>query len=101
MSDRLDRVGVRELRQNLSVYLRRVKEGETLDVTEHGRVVAQLTPSQEPETGILERLVAEGRASPAKGDLLAYLASNPPLPIKRGPTGTEILLAMREDEADR
>ena len=30
------RVGVRELRQNLSVYLDRVKAGETLTVTEHG-----------------------------------------------------------------
>jgi len=29
------RVGVRELRQNLSVYLERVKQGETLEVTEH------------------------------------------------------------------
>jgi len=28
-----DRVGVRALRQNLSVYLRRVKQGETLEVT--------------------------------------------------------------------
>jgi antitoxin (DNA-binding transcriptional repressor) of toxin-antitoxin stability system len=29
-------VGVRELRQNLSVYLRRVKEGATLEVKERG-----------------------------------------------------------------
>ena len=37
-------VGVRELRQNLSRYLDRVKEGETLVVTEHGREVARLVP---------------------------------------------------------
>lgn len=32
-------VGVRELRQNLSVYLDRVKKGEALTVTEHGAAV--------------------------------------------------------------
>ena len=38
-------VGVRELRQNLSRYLQRVKAGEGLVVTEHGRVVARLVPA--------------------------------------------------------
>lgn len=38
-------VGIRELRQNLSVYLRRVKQGETLAVTERGHTVARLVPS--------------------------------------------------------
>jgi prevent-host-death family protein len=37
-------VGVRELRQNLSVYLRRVKAGERLVVTEHNVPVADLVP---------------------------------------------------------
>jgi prevent-host-death family protein len=37
-------VGVRELRQNLSRYLGRVKAGEALVVTEHGREVARLVP---------------------------------------------------------
>jgi prevent-host-death family protein len=37
-----DAVGVRELRQNLSKYLDRVKAGEDLVVTEHGREVARL-----------------------------------------------------------
>jgi len=38
-------VGVRELRQNLSRYLERVKAGEGLVVTERGREVAVLLPS--------------------------------------------------------
>jgi prevent-host-death family protein len=37
-------VGVRELRQNLSKYLRRVKNGESLTVTERGREVARVVP---------------------------------------------------------
>jgi prevent-host-death family protein len=64
----MERVGVRELRQNLSVYLRRVQDGQTLEVTERGRPVAVLGPL--PETaGILERLEAEGRLSRPKGDI--------------------------------
>ena len=56
------RVGVRELRQNLSVYLDRVKRGETLSVTEHGVVVAVLRPATETMS-VLDRMVAEGRAT--------------------------------------
>jgi prevent-host-death family protein len=53
-------IGVRELRQNLSVYLDRVKKGEALTVTEHGRAVALLRPLP-AATSILDRLAAEGR----------------------------------------
>lgn len=35
---------MRELRQNLSVYLRRVRRGESLEVTERGQPVALLQP---------------------------------------------------------
>jgi prevent-host-death family protein len=61
---RQSRVGVRELRQNLSVYLDRVKRGETLTVTEHRAVVAVLAPPH-VEGDPLQRLVAAGLASPA------------------------------------
>jgi prevent-host-death family protein len=61
-------VGVRELRQNLSVYLRRVASGETLEVTEHGRPVAILAPLPAGTTA-LQRLVAAGRATPPRGTL--------------------------------
>jgi prevent-host-death family protein len=63
------RVGVRELRQNLSVYLRRVVAGEVLEVTDRGRAVAVLAPTLQTAPGI-ERLVASGRALPPAGDLL-------------------------------
>jgi prevent-host-death family protein len=64
------RVGVRELRQNLSVYLDRVKSGEILEVTERGHAVALLTPLPGPATA-LDRLIAAGRATAASGDVLA------------------------------
>jgi prevent-host-death family protein len=63
------RVGVRELRQNLSVYLRRVEAGEALEVTDRGRTVAMLVPLKKPST-LVERLVASGRAKPSAGDLV-------------------------------
>ena len=57
-----DSVGVAELRQNLSVYLRRVSAGERLIVTDRNRPVAELGPA--PSTGAdLDRLIAEGRVS--------------------------------------
>jgi prevent-host-death family protein len=62
-------VGVAELRQNLSVYLRRVKDGERLVVTDRNRPVAELgpAPSMGPD---LDRLVAEGRvARPVRSGL--------------------------------
>jgi prevent-host-death family protein len=48
-----DTVGVRELRQNLSVYLDRVKNGETLTVTEHRQAVAVLGPAGVPRFYVL------------------------------------------------
>jgi prevent-host-death family protein len=55
-------VGVAELRQNLSVYLRRVGKGERLVVTDRNRPVAELGPA--PTAGPdLDRLIAEGRVS--------------------------------------
>lgn len=55
-------VGIAELRQNLSVYLRRVSGGERLLVTDRNRPVAELGPA--PSAGPdLDRLIAEGRVS--------------------------------------
>ena len=58
----MNAVGVAELRQNLSRYLRRVARGERLVVTDRNRPVAELGPP--PTTGAaLDRLLAEGRVS--------------------------------------
>jgi prevent-host-death family protein len=36
--------GIRELRDNLSRYIRRIEAGERIVITAHGRVVAELVP---------------------------------------------------------
>ena len=91
------RVGVRELRQNLSVYLDRVKAGETLEVTEHGNPVARLTPNPPVRLSIIDQMIADGRVTPAKADhrLIPY---PPHIPGDR--PLSEILQEMR-DEDDR
>lgn len=89
-----NQVGIREMRQNLSVYLRRVQKGETLEVLDRGRPVALLTPLPTPGS-ILDRLVAEGRASAPTGDLLEL---GPP-GGKPSRTLSEALQSVREDRA--
>ena len=88
-------VGVRELRQNLSIYLDKVKAGETLQVTEFGRVVALLSPLPAEKLSPFERMVREGRAIPPKGSLKDR---RPPQPAPPGtPSSEDLLAADRED----
>ena len=88
-------IGVREIRQNLSVYLDRVKAGETLQVTEYGRVVAILAPLPAERLSPLDRMVREGRAIPPKGSLKDR---RPPRPAPPGsPSTQEILDELRAD----
>jgi prevent-host-death family protein len=90
----MERVGVRELRQNLSVYLRRVRRGEALEVTERGRPVAVLQPLAAPSDAIA-RLEEKG-VSIRRG--LGNLAELPP-PVKVNPPRplSEVLEEARED----
>lgn len=86
-------VGVRELRQNLSVYLRRVENGESLEVTARGRTVALLSPLN-AELSTWERLIAEGKVSPAERPV----ATLPhPLPHRGGKSISRALQELRED----
>ncbi len=64
----MSRVGIRELKQNASAVIRRVKAGESVEVTERGEPVALIVPTPKPDD-LIERLVAEGRAKPARGHL--------------------------------
>lgn len=57
-------VGVRELRNNLSRYLERVRAGDEVLVTDRGRAIARLLPLQRERT--LDRLIADGLVTPAK-----------------------------------
>lgn len=85
------RIGVRELRQNASRYLARVKAGETVEVTERGLLVARLVPVL-PSESARDRLVAAGRLVPARG------RRRLPEPMSvEGPATGEVLDELRED----
>jgi prevent-host-death family protein len=57
-------VGVRELRDHLSRYLDRVRDGEELVVTDRGRAIARVVPLGAERA--LDRLIAEGIVTPAR-----------------------------------
>ncbi|HEV2780571.1 MAG TPA: type II toxin-antitoxin system Phd/YefM family antitoxin [Actinophytocola sp.] len=63
-------VSVREFSYNPSAMFSRVENGETLEVTRHGKVIAVLTPPPRYKSRY-EELVAEGSIIPAAGDLRA------------------------------
>jgi prevent-host-death family protein len=71
-------VGVRELRQNLSRYLERVKAGETLTVTERGHEVARLVPSPEAVDPYYLKLAEKYGATIPTRNLLEVIDSLPP-----------------------
>jgi prevent-host-death family protein len=91
---RRSRVAVRELRQNLSVHLRKVKAGQVLEVTERGIPVAQITPLPRPDDP-LARLEAAGivirRATKRIEDLPR------PTRLPRGVSISKVLDELRKD----
>ena len=89
----MEKVGIRELRQNATAVLRRVAAGEIVEVTDRGRAVARIVPMHEASR--LEQLLAEGRASGATGDLLDV---NPMPRVPGKPILSKVLADMRADE---
>jgi prevent-host-death family protein len=86
----MQRIGVRELRQHASRYLASVKAGETVEVTERGRLIALLVPP-EPGRNARERLIAEGRLRPGTGRLTL------PHPVEAALTSDQILDDLRAE----
>jgi prevent-host-death family protein len=87
-------IGIRELRQHASRYLRDVERGETIEVTDRGRPVARLVPVWR-KAGMVA-LAANGRLEPAAGDALDL---GPPLEAAPGAElPSEALARTRADE---
>ena len=70
----MKRVGVRELRQNASVLLRDVADGETIEITHHGHPVAQLIPVH---NDAWSALIASNEVTPARLSPAEILAHSP------------------------
>ena len=89
-------VGVRELKTHLGTYLREVRRGRTIVVTDRGEPVAELRPIALPRSGVgaeIDRLVALGHLTRTSQAPLA-----PFRPIKqRGRPLSEAIVEDRED----
>jgi prevent-host-death family protein len=57
-------VGIKELRDGLSRYLARVREGGTITITDHGKPIARIVPVGRLTT--YEQMKLDGRITPAQ-----------------------------------
>jgi prevent-host-death family protein len=90
----MESIGVRELRQNASRYLARVKAGETLEITERGTPIAKLAPVQ--GMSFRDQLIASGELIPAERTDRENMPR--PLPAQPGERpASEILQEQREE----
>src|SRR5215472_9355599 len=94
------RIGIRELRQHASIYVDLVERGYTVDITNRGRLVAQMVPVRQPDSP-LERWIARGVVERAEDQ--GSVLDVDPYPAGRGgrggrPTASDELRRMRDDE---
>lgn len=85
-------VGARELKARLGKYLRTVRAGKTLIVTDRGEPVAELRPLEED----LDRKIARLRAAGKLGGGSGRVRPHSPLRIP-GVTLSDAVLEDRED----
>lgn len=86
-------LGIRELRQHASKYLRFVRDGETIQVTDRGEPIAMITPSVRPPDP-LAQLRREGKIRGPERPL--DLDAVVPLPTKPGiPLPSEVVQSER------
>jgi antitoxin (DNA-binding transcriptional repressor) of toxin-antitoxin stability system len=86
----METIGVRELQQRASAALRRVERGETLGVTDRGRLVAVISPVS-AATGA-GALLAAGRIQPAQRPIEAL-----PEPVPAAVRSADVLDHLRSD----
>jgi prevent-host-death family protein len=88
----VETIGIRELRQNASVWVSKAKAGLTIQITDRGRPVARLVPLA-PAEQARDKLIDEGRLIPAKTPRVPLSASD----LIDGPPLSPILDEQRSD----
>ena len=97
----MKRVGIRELKESLSRYLREAERGEAIEVTDRGRVIAVIRSPEDlsalsPRERRYRELVAQGAITPAKEQFSwGSLHEGPPL---LGPGESLAILDELRDE---
>lgn len=84
-------VGSKQLKNRLGAYLRLVRQGNAVQITDRGRPIACIIPAQSEvaseEADTLARLVAQGLVRPGSGRFTRGKATK----LKPGPTVLEML----------
>jgi prevent-host-death family protein len=86
----MERIGVRELRQNASEWIRRAQAGERIGITKRGQLMAVIGPP--PSGGTIARLREAGRLKAPSG------SERLPAPLKTSQSASDSLAALRADE---
>lgn len=94
-------VGLRELKNNLSAYVRAARNGETVVVTDRGEPVVQLSPAPLPNRSdpfaemVRRGEITRGRTLTKQEKAKLYAWRGPPL--LKGITSAQILDELREE----
>jgi prevent-host-death family protein len=91
----LERVGIRELRDNLKDYLEKVELGHTIEITKNGRTIGMIVPK--PSSEPIDRLVAEGRLIPPRSGQGSVRLPRRVRPSPSSPSSGEVLDDMRSE----
>lgn len=87
------KVGIRELRQDASNVLKEVKEGATIEITEHGQPIAHIIPIQKSGW---EELISAGLVIPASSR--PWTPARKRIKTSAAKTSTQMLMDLREGE---
>jgi prevent-host-death family protein len=87
------KVGIRELKENLSKYMAKVKSGQTIIITEHGKPVGRIIPEGQ---SLEERVEALRQAGVIAWDGRKLKRIKPPAVNRGDKLVSDIVIEMRE-----
>lgn len=93
----VERVGMRELRNNLKDYLEQVERGESIEITKNGRTIGMIVPTYRGDEPV-DRLVAEGKLLPPRS---GHYGVRLPRRVRPAPSSTPTGDLLDELRADR
>lgn len=94
----MTKVGLRELKNRLGVYIAKVRAGQTVVVTDRGAVVAELTPPSRTKHAALQEMARRGELTLGKPvkDREALYSEMPAVNITS--SSAELLNAERNED---
>jgi prevent-host-death family protein len=86
------RIGIRDLKPRLSQYLKYVKAGRIITITDRGKAIGRIVPNQQPLEDKLQTLLLSGRAA-WNGERLK--PAKPEAKTKKGHSIADLLIEDR------